>query len=67
MVAGVIPIKRPRRNHSPVFKVKLALEAVRGEKTIAQLAAHYDTKKVILLIASYYFYMCWSTRYIFVI
>jgi alginate O-acetyltransferase complex protein AlgI len=24
-------------------------------------------RKVILLIASYYFYMCWSTRYIFVI
>src|ERR1700678_2339444 len=24
-------------------------------------------RRVILLIASYYFYMCWSTRYIFVI
>jgi alginate O-acetyltransferase complex protein AlgI len=24
-------------------------------------------RKVILLVASYYFYMCWSTRYIFVI
>src|ERR1700743_1190437 len=24
-------------------------------------------RKVILLLASYYFYMCWSTRYIFVI
>lgn len=24
-------------------------------------------RKIILLIASYYFYMCWSTRYIFVI
>src|ERR1700742_3543745 len=25
------------------------------------------TRKIILLVASYYFYMCWSTRYIFVI
>ena len=35
------------------------------------LAAHAGhaghARKIILLIASYYFYMCWSTRYIFVI
>ncbi len=31
------------------------------------LATRGTTRKVILLIASYYFYMCWSTRYIFVI
>ena len=24
--------KRPRRNHNPVFKAKVALAAVRGEK-----------------------------------
>ena len=24
-------------------------------------------RRIIILIASYYFYMCWSTRYIFVI
>jgi transposase-like protein len=35
-------MKRPRRNHSPAFKAKVALEAIKGEKTIAQLAAHYD-------------------------
>ncbi len=35
-------MKRPRRNHSPAFKAKVALEALKGEKTIAQLAAHYD-------------------------
>jgi transposase len=34
-------MKRPRRNHSPAFKAKVALEALKGEKTIAQLA-HYD-------------------------
>ncbi|HEY4046608.1 MAG TPA: MBOAT family O-acyltransferase [Acidobacteriaceae bacterium] len=31
------------------------------------LTTRGTTRKVILLIASYYFYMCWSTRYIFVI
>src|ERR1700677_4572298 len=31
------------------------------------LVTRGTTRKVILLIASYYFYMCWSTRYIFVI
>ena len=35
-------MKRPRRNHSPAFKAKVALEAIKGEKTIAQLAVHYD-------------------------
>jgi transposase-like protein len=27
--------KRPRRNHSRAFKAKLALAAVKGEKTLA--------------------------------
>src|ERR1700753_3934564 len=31
------------------------------------LATRGTPRKVILLLASYYFYMCWSTRYIFVI
>src|ERR1700722_14116929 len=35
-------MKRPRRNHSPAFKAKVALEALKGVKTIAQLAAHFD-------------------------
>ena len=30
--------KRKRRNHSPVFKAKVALAAVRGERTLADLA-----------------------------
>ncbi len=29
--------KRPRRNHAAVFKAKVALDAVRGDKTIAEL------------------------------
>ena len=31
-----------RRKHSPAFKAKLALEAVKGEETVAQLAARYE-------------------------
>ena len=34
--------RRPRRNHSPAFKAKVALAAVKGEKTLAQLAAQFD-------------------------
>ena len=34
--------RRPRRNHSPAFKAKVALAAVKGYRTIAQLAEHFD-------------------------
>jgi len=34
--------RRPRRNHSPAFKAKVALEAVRGVKTAGELAQQYD-------------------------
>src|ERR1700741_5371249 len=34
--------RRPRRNHSPAFKAKVALAAIKGDRTIAQLAAHSD-------------------------
>lgn len=32
---------KKRRNHDSVFKAKVALDAVRGEKTIAQLSSEY--------------------------
>jgi transposase len=35
-------MRRPRRNHSAKFKAQVALEAIRGEKTIAQIAAHHQ-------------------------
>ena len=35
-------MKRPRRNHSAAFKARVALEAIRGEKTVAQIAAHHE-------------------------
>src|SRR5271166_5856532 len=34
--------RRPRRNHSPAFKAKVALTAIKGERTIAQLAEQFD-------------------------
>lgn len=33
---------RPRRNHSPAFKATVALAAVKGEKTLAELAQLFD-------------------------
>ena len=34
--------RRPRRNHSPAFKSKVALAAVKGEQTITELAQRFD-------------------------
>ena len=34
--------RRPRRNHSPVFKAKVAIDAIRGDKTLAELAKVHD-------------------------
>ena len=31
-----------RRKHSPAFKAKVALEALKGQETVAQLAARYE-------------------------
>ena len=35
-------MSKERRKHSPAFKAKVALEAVKGEETVAQLAARYE-------------------------
>jgi transposase len=34
--------KRPRRNHAPTFKAKVALEAQKGDQTIVELAERYQ-------------------------
>ena len=34
--------KRTRRNHSPAFKAKVALAAIKGERTIQQLSDQFD-------------------------
>ena len=35
-------MRRKRRNHSASFKAKVAVAAVRGEKTLTELAQQYD-------------------------
>ena len=35
-------MKRSRRNHSAAFKAKVALATIRGDKTLAELAAHFE-------------------------
>ena len=39
---GAVPMKKPRRNHSPAFKARMALEVLRCEKTLAQLSALHE-------------------------
>ncbi len=34
--------KRTRRNHAPAFKAKVALAALKGEKTLADLSQQFD-------------------------
>ena len=35
-------MRRTRRNHAPGFKAKVALAAIKGDKTMAELAEHID-------------------------
>ena len=35
-------MKRPRRNHGPEFKAKVALAALKGDKTLAELASQFE-------------------------
>jgi transposase len=34
--------KRPRRNHGAAFKAKVALEAIKGERTLVELAERFE-------------------------
>lgn len=34
--------RRARRTHAPAFKAKVALAAIKGEKTLAELAQQFD-------------------------
>ena len=36
-------IRRKRRNHASTFKAKVALEALKGEYTLTELADRYDS------------------------
>ena len=35
-------MRRKRRNHLPGFKAKVALAALKGDKTLAELAEQFD-------------------------
>ena len=35
-------MKKKRRNHSPTFKAKVAVAALKGDKTLAELAQHFE-------------------------
>ena len=35
-------MRRPRRNHTAAFKAKVALAAIRGDKTMTELASQFD-------------------------
>ena len=34
--------RRPRRNHTPAFKSKVALAAIKRDKTVSELAQQFD-------------------------
>src|SRR5258707_15821453 len=34
--------RRPRRNHTPAFKAKVAIVAIKGERTLTELAELFD-------------------------
>ena len=40
--SGETMSRRPRRNHTPAFKAKVALAAIKGDLTLAQLAEQFD-------------------------
>ena len=35
-------MKRTRKNHAPGFKAKVAMAAIKGDKTLAELAEHFE-------------------------
>ena len=38
-------MRRKRRNHLPEFKAKVALAAIKNEKTLAELAEQFDVRQ----------------------
>jgi transposase-like protein len=34
--------RRARRNHTPAFKAQVALAAIKGDRTLSQLAEQFD-------------------------
>jgi len=42
-------MQRPRRNHTVGFKSKVALAAVKGEKTLAELSSQFDVHQNLIV------------------
>jgi hypothetical protein len=42
IVPGEIMSRRSRRNYAPGFKAKVALAAIKGDRTLAELAQQFD-------------------------
>lgn len=40
--------KKTRRNHSAAFKARVALEAVRGDQTVAELSSKYEVHPTLI-------------------
>ena len=34
--------RRPRRNHTPAFKARVAIAAIKGDRTLVELAEQFD-------------------------
>ncbi|MGQ9870984.1 hypothetical protein [Leptodesmis sp.] len=55
-----------RKQYSPQFKAKVALEAIRGEKTVAELAGQYEVHPTMINNLKGHFYlvvmMDWFSR-----
>lgn len=43
-MTGEKSMRRPRRNHSAKFKAQVALEGIRGDKSVAEIAAHQEVQ-----------------------
>ena len=41
-------MKKPRRKHSPEFKAKVAIEAIKGVKTVSQISQEYEIHPVMV-------------------
>ena len=40
--SGDVMNRRPRRNHTAAFKAKVALAAIKGDRTLAELSEQFD-------------------------